>query len=105
MTVLIVGSGVIGPVYGSHLAAVGHAVSVLRHPPRTDQVAATGLRARDVLDGGLIEIAARGGPAGLPRIILPSQPHCRASFRYAGPHGRSGIHTAGAVSISAVTAR
>jgi ketopantoate reductase len=51
MKVLTVGSGVIGTVYGAHLAAEGHVVSVLRHPPRTDQVAADGLRARDVLDG------------------------------------------------------
>jgi hypothetical protein len=36
MKVLTVGSGVIGTVYGAHLAAGGHAVSVLRHPPRTD---------------------------------------------------------------------
>jgi 2-dehydropantoate 2-reductase len=51
MKVLAVGSGVIGTVYGAHLAAEGHVVSVLRHPPRTDQVAANGLRARDVLGG------------------------------------------------------
>ena len=35
MRVLIVGAGVIGTVYGAHLGAAGHAVSVLRHPPRT----------------------------------------------------------------------
>ncbi len=39
MRVLIVGAGVIGTVYGAHLAAADHAVSVLSHPPRTDQVA------------------------------------------------------------------
>ncbi len=51
MKVLTVGSGVIGTVYGAQLAAEGHVVSVLRHPPRTEQVAADGLRARDVLGG------------------------------------------------------
>jgi 2-dehydropantoate 2-reductase len=55
MRVLIVGSGVIGTVYGAHLAAGGHAVSVLSHPPRTDQVAADGLRARDVLGGRCVQ--------------------------------------------------
>lgn len=57
MRVLIVGSGVIGTVYGAHLAAADHTVSVLSHPPRTDQVAADGLRAHDVLDGGRVQAA------------------------------------------------
>jgi 3-hydroxyisobutyrate dehydrogenase-like beta-hydroxyacid dehydrogenase len=39
MRVLTVGAGVIGTVYGAHLAAAGHLVSVLKHPPRTDQAA------------------------------------------------------------------
>ncbi|HUB42480.1 MAG TPA: 2-dehydropantoate 2-reductase N-terminal domain-containing protein [Streptosporangiaceae bacterium] len=51
MKVLIVGAGVIGTVYGAHVAAAGHRVSVLRHEPRTGDVATRGLRARDVLDG------------------------------------------------------
>src|ERR1700683_1388853 len=51
MRVLTAGSGVSETVYGAHLAAAGHLVSVLKHPPRTDQVAADGLRARDVLGG------------------------------------------------------
>ena len=37
MKVLIVGAGVVGTVYGAHLAAAGNAVSVLRHAPRTDE--------------------------------------------------------------------
>ena len=48
-TLAVVGAGVIGTVYGAHLAAAGHAVSVLHHGARTDQVAAGGLRAREVL--------------------------------------------------------
>jgi 2-dehydropantoate 2-reductase len=48
MQVLIVGAGVIGTVYGAHLAAAGAVVSVLSHGSRTDEVAAAGLRARDV---------------------------------------------------------
>jgi 2-dehydropantoate 2-reductase len=51
MRVLIVGAGVIGTVYGAHLASAGHAVSVLSHPPRTQDVARNGLIAHDVLEG------------------------------------------------------
>jgi 2-dehydropantoate 2-reductase len=51
MRVLVIGAGVIGTVYGAHLGAAGHTVSVLSHPPRTDDVAARGLAARDVLTG------------------------------------------------------
>jgi 2-dehydropantoate 2-reductase len=55
---LIVGAGVIGTVYGAHIAAAGNKVSVLSHPPRTDEVAARGLRARDVLGGGRVDAEA-----------------------------------------------
>jgi ketopantoate reductase len=48
---LIVGAGVIGTVYGAHLAAAGNSVCVLSHGPRTDEVAVTGLRARNVQGG------------------------------------------------------
>ncbi len=58
MRVLIVGAGVIGTVYGAHLAAAGNAVSVLSHPPRTDEISSRGLAARNVLGGNLIEAAA-----------------------------------------------
>lgn len=51
MKMLIVGAGVIGTVYGAHLAAAGNTVSVLSHGPRTDEVAAGGLSAREVLSG------------------------------------------------------
>jgi ketopantoate reductase len=51
MRVLIVGAGVVGTVYGAHLAAAGHEVQVLTHPPRTDEVGLAGLDAHDVLDG------------------------------------------------------
>ena len=51
MKLLIVGAGVIGTVYGAHLAAAGNTVSVLSHGPRTDEMAAGGLSARDVLSG------------------------------------------------------
>jgi 2-dehydropantoate 2-reductase len=58
MNVLIVGAGVIGSVYGAHLAAAGNAVSVLSHGSRTDEVASSGLSAHDVLDGSLVEAGA-----------------------------------------------
>jgi 2-dehydropantoate 2-reductase len=51
MNVLIVGAGVIGTVYGAHLGAAGHGISVLAHGDRTDVIAARGLHARDVTSG------------------------------------------------------
>jgi 2-dehydropantoate 2-reductase len=51
MKVLIVGAGVIGTVYGAHLALAGNTVSVLSHGARTGEVAAGGLCTRDVLSG------------------------------------------------------
>jgi ketopantoate reductase len=58
MRVLIAGCGVIGTVYGAHLGAAGHAVNVLSHPPRTNDVKARGLTARDVLTGNRAETSA-----------------------------------------------
>ena len=51
MKVLIVGAGVIGTVFGAHLAAAGASVAVLAHGRRTDDVARDGLVARDVIIG------------------------------------------------------
>jgi 2-dehydropantoate 2-reductase len=59
MKVLIIGAGVIGTVYGAHLGAAGHTVHVLSHPPRTDDIAARGLAARDVLGGSRTQTAVR----------------------------------------------
>lgn len=59
---LIVGAGVIGTVYGAHLAAAGHAVAVLSHQPRTDQVATKGLIAHDAM----ADSWARGTAAAVP---------------------------------------
>jgi 2-dehydropantoate 2-reductase len=73
MRVLIAGAGVIGTVYGAHLGAAGHAVSVLSHPPRTDEIAARGLAARDVLDGSRVETEVRVVPdaaAGRYDLVL-----------------------------------
>ncbi len=58
MKILVVGSGVIGTVYGAHLMAAGHAVSVLAHGARTDAVAREGLRARDVLTNAVTDSPA-----------------------------------------------
>ena len=58
MRVLVVGAGLIGTVYGAHLAAAGCTVSVLSHGPRTGDVAAGGLCARDVLSGGRADAEA-----------------------------------------------
>jgi 2-dehydropantoate 2-reductase len=62
MKILIVGAGVIGTVYGAHLAAAGNHVSVLSHGRRTDDVAAAGLRAHDVLGGGQVDVEAEVVP-------------------------------------------
>ena len=56
MKVLIVGAGVVGTVYGAHVAAAGHQVSVLSHGPRTSEVATGGMCARDVLGGGRVDV-------------------------------------------------
>ncbi len=58
MKMLVVGAGVIGTVYGAHIAAAGSKVSVLSHGPRTSEVAAAGLSARDVLSGGRVDTEA-----------------------------------------------
>jgi 2-dehydropantoate 2-reductase len=57
LKLLIVGAGVIGTVYGAHIAAAGHQVSLLGHGPRTGEVATGGMRARDVLGGGRVAVA------------------------------------------------
>jgi 2-dehydropantoate 2-reductase len=62
MKMLIVGVGVIGTVYGAHIAAAGNQVSVLSHGRRTDEVAAQGLCARDVLGGGRVGAEAEVVP-------------------------------------------
>ena len=62
MKMLIVGAGVIGTVYGAHIAAAGNQVSVLSHGRRTDEVAAGGLCARDVLGGGQVDATAEVVP-------------------------------------------
>jgi len=62
MKVLIVGAGVIGTVYGAHLAAAGNQVSVLSHGHRTDEVASGGLCARDVIGGGRVGAEAEVVP-------------------------------------------
>jgi 2-dehydropantoate 2-reductase len=58
MKMLVVGAGVIGTVYGAHMAAAGSKVSVLSHEPRISEVAAGGLSARDVLGGGRVDAEA-----------------------------------------------
>jgi 2-dehydropantoate 2-reductase len=76
--VLIVGAGVIGTVYGAHLSCAGHLVSVLSHPPRTEEVARSGLTAHDLLDGSRAEATvcvapdAAGGPFDLVLVAVRS---------------------------------
>lgn len=72
MRMLITGAGVIGTVYGAQLGAAGHTVSVLSHPPRTDDVATRGLAARDVLTGSRAETRVHVVPdaAGSYDLVL-----------------------------------
>jgi 2-dehydropantoate 2-reductase len=72
MKTLIVGAGVIGTVYGAHLAAAGHQVCVLSHGPRADEVDAGGLSARDVLSGERVDAEAAVVPdaSGKYGIVL-----------------------------------
>ena len=72
MKTLIVGAGVIGTVYGAHLAAAGHEVCVLSHGLRSDEVAAGGLCAHDVLDGRRVDAEAAVVPdaSGSYDIVL-----------------------------------
>ena len=92
MKVLIVGAGVVGTVYGAHLAAAGNAVSVLRHAPRTDEVAAGGLCAREVTGGGLTEAEAAVVPdaSGDYEIVLVAVRRDQLASACAGLTGLAG---------------
>lgn len=87
MEILIVGAGVIGTVYGAHLGAAGHAVSVLSHPTRTDDIAVHGLAVRDVADGRRANARAHvvpdaaGGRYDLVLVAVRSDQLARACAR------------------------
>jgi ketopantoate reductase len=51
MNILVVGAGVIGTVYGAHLGAASHRISVLAHGERTAAIAVRGRYARDITSG------------------------------------------------------
>ena len=72
MKMLIVGAGVIGTVYGAHLAAAGNGVCVLSHGPRTDEVAIGGLCARNAQGGTRTDAGAAVVPdaCGVYDIVL-----------------------------------
>ena len=70
MRILIVGAGVIGTVYGAQLGVAGHTVSVLRHPPRTGDIAIRGLAAHDVLTGSQVETRVHVVPDATGRYDL-----------------------------------
>jgi 2-dehydropantoate 2-reductase len=92
MKVLIVGAGVVGTVYGAHLAAAGNAVSVLRHGARSDEVAAGGLCAREVTGGGLAEAGAAVVPdaSGNYDIVLVAVRRDQLASACAGLSGLAG---------------
>jgi 2-dehydropantoate 2-reductase len=92
MKVLIVGAGVVGTVYGAHLAAAGSTVEVLSHGPRTDEVAAGGLCARDVTAGGLAAAEAAVVPdaSGTYDIVLVAVRRDQLASACAGLTGLAG---------------
>jgi 2-dehydropantoate 2-reductase len=51
LNILVMGAGVIGTVYGAHLGAANHRISVLAHGDRTAAIALRGLHVRDVTSG------------------------------------------------------
>jgi len=51
MDILVIGAGVIGTVYGAHLGAADHRISVLAHGEHTAAIARSGLRARELASG------------------------------------------------------
>ena len=113
MHILVVGAGVIGTVYGAHLGAAGHRISVLAHGQRTAAIAVRGLHARDVtsgvetqtpaavvtsaagLDVDVVLVALRrdhldGAAAGLAGVTS----HALVLFMGNNPGGRSGLPSA-----------
>ncbi len=97
MTALVVGAGVVGTVYGAHLAAAGNSVQVLSHGPRTDEVAAGGLRAREVTGQGLAEAEtavvpdASGGHYDLVLVAVRRDQLASACARLTGLTGKPAI--------------
>jgi hypothetical protein len=62
-----------GTVYGANFAGAGHAVSVLSHPPRTEDGARNGLIAHEVLEGsrtGAIASVVPGAAGTLLDLVL-----------------------------------
>src|ERR1700722_9850043 len=92
MKVLIVGAVGVETVDGAHLAAAGNAVSVLRHGPRTDEVTAGGLCAREVTGGGLAEaeVAVVPDASGNYDIVLVAVRRDQLTSACAGLSGLAG---------------
>lgn len=59
MRILTIGAGVVGTVYGAHLGACGHTVSVLAHGARTALIADRGLQARDMFTDQVVDASVR----------------------------------------------
>jgi 2-dehydropantoate 2-reductase len=74
MDVLIVGAGVIGSVYGAHLAAAGLSVSILARGGRAESIARDGLVIKNVITGKSLQrrITMVGGDitACSPSLVL-----------------------------------
>ncbi len=76
----------IGSVYGAHLGAAGHTVSVLSPPPRTADVAVRGLAALDVLTGSRAETGVHVVPdpaAGSYDLVLAAVRSDQLALAYA----------------------
>jgi 2-dehydropantoate 2-reductase len=119
MHILVVGAGVIGTVYGAHLGAVDHRISVVAHGERTAAIAVRGLRARDItsgvetqtpaavvtsaaeLDVDVVLVALRrdhlhGAAAALAGLTS----HALVLFMGNNPAGRSGLPSASGAQVA-----
>ena len=113
MNILVVGAGVIGTVYGAHLGAANHRISVLAHGERTAAIAVRGLHARDIASGietqtsaAVVTSAAdldvdvvlvtlrRDHLHGAAAALAGVTPHALVVFMGNNPAGRSGLPSA-----------
>jgi hypothetical protein len=86
MHVLVVGAGDIGGVYGAHLGAADHRISVLAHGERTAAIAVRGLHVWDITSGIETQAPATAVPLALA-VGQEDKPVRRCRARYGGSLG------------------
>ena len=119
MNILVVGAGVIGTVYGAHLGAADHRISVLAHGERTSAIAVRGLHVRDITSGietqvlATVVISAAELDVDVVLVALRRDHLCGAAAALAGvtshalvlfmgnnPAGRSGLPSASGAQVA-----